>query len=202
MIGGAGDDTYVVDNAKDAVQETGTDVADLITASISIDLAAYAEIEDVTLTGADALKATGDEQKNHLTGNTGANLLSGNDGNDTLVDGAGNDTLDGGVGADSLAGGVGNDTYIVDDAGDVVTEADGEGTDTVRSSLATLHAGRANVENLVLLAGALSGTGNDLNNLLTGNDADNALDGGVGDRYAGRRQGQRRSITSTMPRTW
>jgi len=179
MIGGDGDDTYVIDNAKDVVQETGSGTADLLAASISIDLAAYAEIEDVTLTGAGALKATGDEQKNHLTGNIGANLLSGNDGADTLVGGAGNDTLDGGVGADSLAGGIGNDTYIVADPGDVVTEADGEGTDTVRSFLATLPLAGF-VENLVLLAGALGGTGNALNNLLTGNDADNELDGGVG----------------------
>ena len=98
MIGGTGDDTYVVDNAKDVVQEAAGDAADLIKASISIDLAAYAEIEDVTLTGTAALKATGDEQKNHLTGNAGANLLTGNDGADTLVGDAGNDTLLGGAG--------------------------------------------------------------------------------------------------------
>ena len=36
------------------------------------------------------------------------------------------------------------------------------------------------MENLVLLAGALAGTGNGLGNLLTGNDVDNTLDGGVG----------------------
>ena len=97
LIGGDGDDTYVVDNAKDIVQETGSDTADLIKASIAIDLtlAAYAGIEDVTLIGAGALKATGDEQDNHLTGNAGANLLSGNDGADTLVGDAGNDTLGG-----------------------------------------------------------------------------------------------------------
>ena len=32
-----------------------------------------------------------------------------------------------------MSGGTGNDTYVVDAAGDVVTEATGEGTDTVQS---------------------------------------------------------------------
>ena len=45
-----------------------------------------------------------------------------------------------------MRGGPGNDTYLVDNAGDVVTENFNEGTDTVQSSL-TYTLG-ANVENL------------------------------------------------------
>jgi len=69
-----------------------------------------------------------------------------------------------------MLGGVGDDTYVVDNAGDVVTENAGEGNDTVQSSVAYTLV--ANVENLVLTgAGNINGTGNAQNNVLTGTPA-------------------------------
>ena len=58
-----------------------------------------------------------------------------------------------------MIGGLGNDTYVVDNVGDVVTEALNEGTDTVQSSVS--FALGANVENLTLTGSAnINGTGN------------------------------------------
>ncbi|HSL03114.1 MAG TPA: putative Ig domain-containing protein [Nitrospiraceae bacterium] len=114
-----------------------------------------------------------------LDGLAGDDVLRGLAGNDTLIGGGGNDLLDGGLGTDSMTGGTGNDTYIVDAAGDAVTESLNSGTDTVQSSI-TYSLG-ANVENLALTGtAAINGTGNVFGNILTGNGAANILTGGAG----------------------
>ena len=73
-----------------------------------------------------------------------------------------------------MFGGIGNDTYVVDNAGDVVNETGGDGTDTVLSSISfsladAVHA-IGGIENLTLTGtAAINGTGNALDNVLTGN---------------------------------
>lgn len=160
MIGGDGNDTYVVDNVSDVVVEgslagSGTDN---ILAGVSY--TASANVENLTLTGAGDIHATGNGLVNILTGNTG------------------NNSIDGGAGADTMIGGAGNDIYIVDNAGDTITELTGEGTDTVRSSVN--YTAEAFVENVELTGTAISVTGNTLVNTLTGNVSNNTLDGGAG----------------------
>ncbi|MDO8972770.1 hypothetical protein [Reyranella sp.] len=131
---------------------------------------------------------TGTDAEDRLIGKGGDDQLFGGAGDDELyghdkagggyVGDTGNDLLDGGTGADTMAGGLGDDTYVVDDEGDVVTEAADAGTDTVQSSIDyTLG---DNLENLTLTGEAADGTGNALNNVLTGNANDNVLDGGAG----------------------
>ena len=120
-----------------------------------------------------------------LTGTTGADTIEAFGGIDTLLGGAGNDLLDGGTGSDSMDGGSGNDIFIVDDAGDIVTEALNGGRDAVRASVSyTLG---SHLEQLVLTGAAdINGTGNALANTLAGNEGANMLDGGAGaDRLAG-----------------
>ncbi|MEI8251920.1 MAG: peroxidase family protein, partial [Synechococcus sp. ELA057] len=120
---------------------------------------------------------------NLIIGDANANNLVGTAYQDVIYGLAGNDTLNGGAGNDDLLGGSGNDTYIVDaNSTDVITENLGEGTDTVSSSVTYSLAAIANVENLTLTStGAINGSGNSLNNVLTGNSANNSLDGGAGD---------------------
>lgn len=178
LIGGPGNDSYTVDDSADVVIEAAGEGTDKVTASAGFVLGA--EIENLTLTGAAAIDGTGNALANVLTGNGAANRLYGM---------AGNDRLDGGAGADWLAGGPGNDTYVVDDAGDVVTEGAGEGTDAVSASVSFVLS--ANVENLTLTGTAMSGgtgnaganglTGNGAANLLIGLGANDTLSGGAGD---------------------
>ena len=139
-----------------------------------------ANVENLTLTGVGNIAGNGNELANIITGNGGNNTLSGNDGDDTLIGNAGNDTLNGGIGADTMNGGLGNDTYIVDNAGDIVTESAGGGTDLVQTTLNTYALG-SEVENLTFTgAGNFTGTGNALANTITGGAGNDSLSGGGG----------------------
>ncbi len=160
MNGGTNNDTYIVDNAGDLCNEDASAGTDLVKASVSHTLGA--NVENIQLQGTTAINATGNTLDNTLTGNIAANVLNG------------------GTGADAMVGGAGNDTYVVDNAGDSIVENDGEGTDTVQSSLtATLG---SFLENLTLTgSSAINGTGNGLKNILFGNGAINTLNGGNGD---------------------
>jgi Ca2+-binding RTX toxin-like protein len=161
MFGGNGNDTYIVDNLGDRAFEAGSTGTDLVKASVSFRLSEG--VENLTLTGAAAINGKGNSLANTILGNAAGNLI------------------DGGKGADLMAGGVGNDIYVVDNAGDVVTESGSPagGIDLVRSTVTyTMGTG---LENLELFGGAtIGGFGNGLGNKIAGNGAANALEGGAG----------------------
>ncbi|MDQ3477878.1 MAG: calcium-binding protein [Pseudomonadota bacterium] len=120
---------------------------------------------------------SGSEFQDFISGNDSNNVLSGRGGNDLIYGNGGNDRLRSGSGADEMGGGTGNDSYEVDDAGDMVIEAFGEGTaDRVDASISyTLG---DHVERLTLTgSAAINGTGNALANVIVGNGADNFLFG-------------------------
>lgn len=163
MLGGLGNDTYIVDNKADVVIETSTLATEIDRVNSSVSYALAANVENLSLTGSAAINGTGNTLNNVLTGNIAANILNG------------------GIGADKLIGGLGNDVYVVDNAGDSVTETSSLATeiDSVNSSVSYLLG--ANIENLSLTGTAeINGTGNGLANTLLGNTANNVLLGGSG----------------------
>ena len=170
MLGGTGDDTYAVNSASDQVVEDANAGIDRVQSSVGYELAA--NVEHLTLTGAGNAAGLGNELANQILGNTGNNQLRGGDGNDSL---------NGGAGIDTLIGGAGDDFYLVDDAGDVVTEGvGGTGTaDTVQSTVSYVLA--APIEHLILAGTAASGTGNSSGNMITGNNVANTLTGNGGE---------------------
>ena len=91
----------------------------------------------------------------------------------------GNDTLNGSTDADLLIGGLGDDSYFVNNSGDIITENEGAGTDRVVSSVIG-YTLAANVENLVLTTNAVSGFGNDLDNIISGAGGSSFLYGEIG----------------------
>ncbi|MCD5979606.1 calcium-binding protein [Pseudomonas sp. CDFA 611] len=163
LIGGLGNDTYIVDNIGDVVVETSALLTEIDTVQASISYALGNNLENLTLTGSDSLDGTGNALNNRIIGNSGSNRL------------------DGGLGIDTLTGGLGNDTYVVDNLKDVIVETSTLITevDTVESSVNwTLG---TNLENLTLTGSDnLNGTGNALINTMIGNSGNNILNGGAG----------------------
>jgi Ca2+-binding RTX toxin-like protein len=129
---------------------------------------------------------TGDAGANTLSGAGGNDTVSGLAGNDILYGNAGADWLDGGTGNDTMYGGLGDDTYVVDSTLDVVSELNGGGTDTVRTTLSSFTLG-TDIEALVYFgSSAFSGTGNALANTITGGIGNDILNGAGGaDRLIG-----------------
>jgi len=193
MRGGGGRDRYIVDSIGDRVFENLDEGTDTVETSISFTLGA--NLENLVLTGSNAINGTGNALNNSISGNDAANTISGGLGNDTLDGSGGDDVLNGGIGNDSISGGSGNDTLnggtgtnrlnggLGDDTYDISspgtnTIVDTGGIDTVRSRTSFVLG--ANIENLTLQGFGTNGTGNTLNNVIIGNTLNNILNGGDG----------------------
>lgn len=165
MYGGQGNDMYGVFEAGDIIHEDADQGIDRVAVWFN-NYTLAANVDNAQLYGT-ALSVTGNELANAIAGNASAN------------------TIDGAGGADSMSGAGGADIYFVDNAGDSVYEAEGEGTDLVNSSVSFVL--DDNVEKLVLTGvAAINGTGNALNNTLAGNSATNVLNGlGGADKLIG-----------------
>jgi Ca2+-binding RTX toxin-like protein len=160
MAGGAGNDVYLIDSLADQIIESTGGGTDEIRSTVAL-TKATAYVENYTFLGTTAVNFVGNSSPNQITGAAAADTLNGAGGNDTLD------------------GGAGNDTYVVNNIGDEISETGSDAGDRVQSSVGyTLGAG---LEHLTLTgAGAISGTGNALDNAITGNGAANQLLGLAG----------------------
>jgi Ca2+-binding RTX toxin-like protein len=160
MQGGAGNDTYRIDHFHDRVTEAADAGNDTILSTVT--RALPDNVENLTLAGTAAINGSGNALANVLRGNSGDNILNGGRAHDLML------------------GGLGNDTYWIDHPADRVTEAAGQGNDTIVSTITRPLPD--NVEDLTLIGtAAINGSGNVLANTLEGNAADNTLAGGDGD---------------------
>ncbi|MCF8149063.1 MAG: calcium-binding protein, partial [Sulfuritalea sp.] len=195
LVGGLGDDIYIVDSTTDIITELATadSGTDTVQSSVTFSLvdtdgsgANGGNIENLTLTGGTAAI--------NGTGNSAANTITGNSGNNTLI---------GGLGSDTLIGGGGNDTaaYSSSASGVTVSLVTGSGSggdaqgDTLSgiqnitgSALSDTLTGDANANTLIGGDGAdslIGGAGNDTLDLKTNTTATafaiDSADGGTGD---------------------
>jgi Ca2+-binding RTX toxin-like protein len=180
LVGGEGDDVYVVDAVGDTIVENADEGYDRVRTSLS-SFTLAANVEALFYIGNASFAGTGNALANVIVGGTGDDTLDGGDGGDYLVGGAGNDRLLGGTGAaNQLQGGTGNDVYYVGTIGDSIVELANEGTDQVRTALASFSL-NANIEQLVFTgAGDFVGVGNDVANLILGGAGNDILNGGGG----------------------
>jgi serralysin len=88
MRGGLGDDTYLVDNAADAITENGGQGIDTVRTSVNFTLTSGADVEFLTTTndgGTAALTLLGNGSGNIVRGNNGNNVIGGGNGDDDLT---------------------------------------------------------------------------------------------------------------------
>lgn len=131
MSGGLGDDSYSVDSSADVVTEAINAGNDTVLASASYALSD--NVENLTLTGNNALDGTGNGLDNIIIGNAANNYLYAGDGADQVSGLAGDDYLYGQAGNDLLNGGDGQD-WMIGDLGDDILSG-GAGNDRLFGGL-------------------------------------------------------------------
>ncbi|MBX3124100.1 MAG: hypothetical protein KF854_13515, partial [Nitrospira sp.] len=157
LVGGAGNDTYVIGSGDTVVEGINAGI-DTVQSSVTHTLAA--NVENLTLIGTGAINGTGNALNNILVGNNATNTLTGGAGDDTYVVGTG-DTV-----VEALNAGL-------DTVQSTVTWTLGANLENLTLSGAAAINGTGNT-----LANSL--IGNAGNNVLMGGDGNDTLSGGKG----------------------
>jgi len=145
LRGGLDNDTYVISNLPVTITELLNQGIDTVESPVTYTL--LANVENLTLTGGNAVNGTGNGLANIIIGNSNNNTLNGGAGLDTLNGGDGNDTLNGAAGIDILNGGNGNDTLIGGPSAD--TLIGGANADTFEYLAAVGHSNPANRDTIM-----------------------------------------------------
>jgi Ca2+-binding RTX toxin-like protein len=176
FIGGAGVETVVGGEGNDTIRGGG-----------GVDYLKFETDKNITVDlGIVSRQNTGEgldqiENIENLIGGSGHDTFFGSAAANTLMGGSGNDILNGMGGVDRLEGGQGHDTFLIDEAGDVLVEAEGEGDDIARTSVSYALGEGVHFEELQALGNtSINLTGNELSNTLRGNVGINTLSGETG----------------------
>lgn len=139
LMGGRGNDIYFVDDLGDRTVEKGGRNQGLDVVNASVSWALKNNLENLVLTGTEAINGTGNRLSNSITGNSANNILNGGKGDDVLTGGGGDDVLTGGRGADQVMYATGKEFAAQDVGSDTLTDFMA-GTDKIVLSKATFGA--------------------------------------------------------------
>ncbi len=198
MSGGLGDDTYIVDDIGDVVDELANEGVDTVNSSSNYTLTA--NVDNLILTGSENINGTGNALDNVITGNDAVNIINAREGNDIIHAGAGTDTVNAGEGNDTITSGVitpggyevlsgdGGNDHITGGIGNSILVG-GTGNDTLVSSGGGLSYligdawGVTSGDDDVLIGSSSVDNmwGNGGNDILQGNDGNDSMEGGTGD---------------------
>ena len=211
LVGGKGNDTYVITSLNTKVTEatsSGTDLIDVAIATIGGTYTLATNIENGALINDVNYNLVGNTLNNILVGNSHNNSLSGGSGNDTLVGNGGHDTLIGGNGIDTFhvsssstdqindLGAGGSDVLIVDAGSTVnatVTSAWTATSSTVNQGIVNITTNGLAVNlaadtlvgshgfNIMDIGKAAKLTGSGLDDTITGGTGKDTIIGGAGD---------------------
>jgi Ca2+-binding RTX toxin-like protein len=101
LLGGMGDDLYVVEATGDTVLEYANEGTDTVSTALSV-FYLRDNVENLVYTGSGTFSGVGSADANTMIAGAGADFLNGNDGADILIGGSGADLLIGGNGADQF----------------------------------------------------------------------------------------------------
>ena len=176
LIGGAGDDVYLVSSINQDLIEDSDGGTDKVITSVS-GLDSFGGIEITQADDQSAAYASSFDVQPFTQGSSASFVLSGGFDSQTIIGGEGSDYLSSST-ATTLMGSGGDDVYVYTGS-EILMEDQANGMDTVLTYSSISLAD--NIEYAIIKSDSgLNITGNDSDNILIGNSSDNVLTGGAG----------------------